>query len=223
MIPWRELARVDVPEGTAPLVLSQRGSEFMIRLGSLALMGSHAHGSEEALAELACDSIADRPRARVLIGGLGMGFTLAAALQRLRPDANVTVAELIPAVIDWNRGPLAPLAGRPLEDPRTDVFEGDVHEAMSGRGSFDAIVLDVDNSPNGLTRDSNDRLYSPTGLQRAREALRRSGVLGVWSVAPDDAFSRRLGAAGFLVSEHQVRARRTKGGRHTLWVGTRTS
>jgi spermidine synthase len=221
VIPWRELDRAVVPEGEAPLVLVQRGSEFVIRLGARALMGSQAHGSEEALAEIVCGRIAHRPGARVLVGGLGMGFTLAAALARLQPDARLVVAELIPAVVTWNRGPLADLASRPLEDPRVAVIEDDVAGTMRDPASYDAIILDVDNGPNGLTRDANDRLYSRGGLERAFTSLRDSGVLGVWSVAPDRGFSRRLGAVGFVVEEQVVRARRTRGGRHTLWVATR--
>lgn len=221
MIPWREIDRVAVPQGGAPLVLSQRGSEFVIRLGSLALMSSAAHGSEEVLAEMVCDRIASRSGARVLIGGLGMGFTLAAALTRLPDDAQVEVAELVPAVVAWNRGPLADLAGRPLEDPRVSIVEGDVSHCMRGSASFDAIILDVDNGPHGLTRDSNGALYAAAGLRSVSSALRASGVLGVWSVAPDHEFTRRLGVAGFEVEESRVRARRTRGGVHTLWVATR--
>jgi spermidine synthase len=221
MIPWQELDRATVPGGGAPLVLTRRGSEFVIRLGTEMLMGSRAHGSEEALAELVCERIGTRPGARVLIGGLGMGFTLAAALRPLSSDAQVLIAELIPAVVAWNRGPLADLAGRPLEDPRVRVIEGDVAASMRATAAFDAIILDVDNGPDGMTRRSNDRLYSSAGLARASDALRDSGVIGVWSAAPDRDFTRRLGAAGFEVEEKIVRARVKKGGRHTLWLGTK--
>lgn len=223
MIPWRELDRAEIPESSVPLLLMQRGSEFVIRLGSLALMGSEAHGSEEVLAEQVCARIAHRLRVRALIGGLGMGFTLAAALRGLRADAHVEVAELVPAVVAWNRGPLADLAGRPLEDPRVAVLEGDVFGAMRTAGAYDAILLDVDNGPNGLTRASNSRLYSLAGLGRAGRALRRGGVLAVWSVAPDREFTRRLAAAGFEVEESQARARGRKGGRHTLWFAVHRS
>ncbi len=211
-----------MPGATAPLVLLQRGHEFVIRTGPHALMSSTAHGSEEALAGLACDRIADRSAARVLIGGLGMGFTLAVALAHLRPTARVVVAELVPAVVEWNRGPLAHLAQRPLEDPRVAVHEGDVADVIrASAGAFDAILLDVDNGPNGLTRKSNDGLYSVVGLGAAFRALRGGGVFGVWSVAPDRAFTRRLTECGFAAEEQIVRARRTKGGRHTLWLATR--
>ncbi len=221
MIPWRELDRAEVPGGGAPLLLMQRGPEFVIRLGTLALMGSDAHGSEEALADSVCGRLSSRRDTRVLIGGLGMGFTLAAALRHLGPEARVEVAELIPAVVAWNRGPLAHLAGHPLADARVSVHEGDVASRIAAGASLDAILLDVDNGPNGLTRPANDRLYSASGLARAHAALRAGGVLGVWSVAPDGEFTRRLAAAGFEVEELRPRARGGRGGRHTLWVGTR--
>ena len=222
MIPWKELGRASIPGETAPLILAQRDTEYVIRIGAHALMSSRAHGSEEALAELACARIAARANARVLIGGLGMGFTLAAALGTLPGTAQVVVAELMPAVIEWNRGPLAHLANNPLEDVRVTVHEGDVAAVIANeRPAFDAILLDVDNGPNGLTRASNDGLYSAAGLTAALRALRVGGVLGVWSVAPDDEFTRRLGRAGFDVEEEVVRARRTKGGRHMLWLGTK--
>lgn len=222
MIPWQELGRAVVPGQPAPLLLMRRGDEFVIRVGALALMSSRAHGSEEVLAERACDAVAGRPRARVLIGGLGMGFTAAAALRHLGADARVEVAELVPSVVEWNRGPLAHLAGHPLGDARLSVWEGDVAERIRhGRGIFDAVLLDVDNGPAGLTRAGNDWLYSAAGLRATLSALRPGGVLGVWSVEPDRAFAGRLGQAGFVVREESVRARRTKGGRHTLWIATR--
>jgi len=222
VIPWREIGRAVVAGEAAPLILLQHDREFVIRIGPLALMSSAAHGSEEALAELALAPVAARTSARVLIGGLGMGFTLAAALRRLQPGAELIVAELFPAVVEWNRGPLAHLAGRPLEDPRVAVREGDVVVAIREQAAaFDAILLDVDNGPDGLTRASNDRLYSLDGLRAAFRALKAGGVLGVWSVAPDRAFSRRLVDAGFGVQEVTARARGAKGGRHTLWLATR--
>lgn len=222
MIPWQELGRTMVPGEDTPLVLLRRGPEFVIRIGSHALMSSVAHGSEAALAELACKRIAGRAHATVLIGGLGMGFTLAAALRHLPPTARVIVTELIPAVVEWNRGPLAHLAGCPLADARASVRTGDVADVIRGeRTKFDAVLLDVDNGPNGLTRAANDWLYSPAGLRAAFGALRSGGVLGVWSVAPDRGFFNRLVESGFAVEETIVRARRTKGGRHTLWLATR--
>jgi spermidine synthase len=222
VIPWREVGRAVVAGQDAPLVLLQHDREFVIRIGPHALMSSAAHGSEETLAEQALERLADRADARVLVGGLGMGFTLAAALRRLPEGAVVIVAELFPALVEWNRGPLAGLAGRPLDDPRASVRECDVSLVIREHAAaFDAILLDVDNGPNGLTRASNDRLYSRDGLQAALRALKPGGVLGVWSAAPDHAFSRRLAEAGFGVHETTARARGTKGGRHTLWLATR--
>lgn len=222
MIPWQQLGTAAVPGEAVPLTLFQGGKEFVIRLGPLALMSSTVHGSEEVLAELACARIARRADARVLIGGLGMGFTLAAALQHLGPTAKVIVAELVPEVVEWNRGPLAHLAERPLEDRRASVWAGDVADAYRGKQSaFDAILLDVDNGPDGLTRRSNNWLYTPAGLRAALDALRDGGVFGVWSVAPDSEFTRRLAKVGFVVEERVVRARRTKGGRHVLWLATK--
>lgn len=222
MIPWRRLDGAALAGEARELVLYQRDTEFVIRVGPHALMSSAAHGSEEALAEAACARLAARPAPRVLVGGLGMGFTLAAALRGLPADARVEVAELVPAVVEWNRGPLAHLAGRPLEDPRAAVHAGDVAGRIHGaRSAWDAILLDVDNGPDGLTVATNDRLYSEAGLAATFAALREGGVLGVWSVQPDDAFTGRLARAGFAVEERRVRARRGKGGRHTLWLATR--
>lgn len=222
MIPWRQLGSATLAGESRPLVLWQRDTEFVIRVGPHALMSSAAHGSEEALAEAVCARLAGRAGPRVLVGGLGMGFTLAAALRGLPADARVEVAELMGAVVEWNRGPLAHLAGRPLEDPRATVHAGDVAGRIHGaRSAWDAILLDVDNGPDGLTVAGNDRLYSGPGLRAAFGALREGGVLGVWSVQPDDAFTDRLVRAGFAVEEQVVRARRGKGGRHTLWLATR--
>src|SRR5260221_3697430 len=160
MIPWRELGRATVQGQKAPLVLSQRDTEFVMRIGPHLLMTSRSHGTEELLAELACARIPERGAARILVGGLGMGFTLAAALRRLPPGARVEVAELVGAVVAWNRGPLAHLAGSPLDDPRVSVREADVADVMrERRDAFDAILLDVDNGPSGLSRGSNDGLY----------------------------------------------------------------
>jgi spermidine synthase len=197
---------------------------MVIWIGRCPLMSSRAHGTEELLAEVACARVAGRAAAQVLVGGLGMGFTLAAALRHLGPDARVEVAELVPALVAWNRGPLARVAGRPLDDPRVSMRDADVADVLRARShAFDAILLDVDNGPNGLTRASNDWLYSPAGLCVARGALRDEGVLGVWSVAPDRAFARRLRNGGFDVEERTARARSTRGGRHTLWFATRRS
>ena len=222
MLPWQQLGSATIPGEGVTLVLLQRGTEFVIRIGTVTLMGSTMHGSEDVLAERACARIARGAAAHVLVGGLGMGFTLAAALRHLGSTARVTVAELVPAVVEWNRGPLAHLAGRPLEDPRTAVWQGDVAAAYRvKRAAFDAILLDIDNGPNGLTRAKNNWLYSPAGLGAAFDALCAGGILGVWSIGPDREFTRRLARAGFTVEEDTVRARRTKGGHHTLWFATR--
>ncbi len=223
MIPWELLGVARVPGSKDELRLHRRGEELSIRVGGHELMNSRMHASEDALGELPVSRVAARPRARVLIGGLGMGFTLAAALAKLGPDAEVVVAELVPEVVEWNRAHLGHLAGRPLDDARVAVFVGDVGERIRGASAgYDAILLDVDNGPEGLTREGNDRLYGRAGLAAAVRALRPGGVLSVWSARPDPAFSERLRRAGFDVEETRVRARGARGGgQHTLWVATR--
>jgi spermidine synthase len=223
MIPWELLGAAHVPGAGKELRLYRRGDEYAIRVDNYELMNSYVHGSEEALAELACARIADRPRARVLIGGLGMGYTAAAALHRLGAKAMVVIAELVPAVVTWNRGPLAHLAGHPLEDKRTIVRETDVARVLRADvGYYDAIMLDVDNGPDGLTSQGNNWLYGPAGLQTSHEALRPGGVLAVWSASPDRAFPKRLHKAGFEVEEARVRARGARGGaRRTIWLAGR--
>jgi len=222
MIPWTELDRATVPGEARPLVLARRAEEFVIRVGHTPLMSSRMHDSEDALATQACERLASPADARVLVGGLGMGFTLAAALKSLPASARVVVAELVPAIVEWNRGPLAELAGRPLDDARVTVQVGDVAELLSAsNAAFDAILLDVDNGPTGLTRSSNDQLYSQTGLRTVTRALRPGGVLAVWSVAPDERFTRRLADAGFAVEEVPVHAHAGKGSRHVLWFARR--
>ncbi len=205
--------------GGEELRLFQRGVEFSIMLGGNELMNSRLSGSEEALATLACRRCSARPQARVLIGGLGMGFTLRAALAALGKDASVSVAELVPAVIAWAKGPMAALHGDSLNDPRVELIVADV-VALIGKGTppYDAILLDVDNGPDGLTQKSNDRLYSFAGLRSAWAALRPGGMLAVWSASPDLAFSGRLVETGFAVEEHQVRAHHSnRGARHIIW------
>ena len=205
--------------GGGDLRLIRRGEEYSIMLGANELMNSRKSGSEEALAELACAGLGKRPKARVLIGGLGMGFTLRAALAQLGRDAEVVVAELVPAVVRWARGPMAHLYGGSLDDRRVRIVEEDVARPIgAASGAWDAILLDVDNGPDGLTVDSNDGLYAPAGLVAARAALRPGGVLAVWSAAPDAGFTARLKRAGFAVEEHQARAARGKGGRHVIWI-----
>jgi spermidine synthase len=220
MIPWELLDCAQVPGSRGEFRLYRRGKEFSIRVNGCELMNSRSHGSEEALAELSSAKIVDRHCPRVLIGGLGMGYTTAAALRRLGTGSQVVVAELVPAVVEWNRGPLADLAGRPLQDARVTVREIDVADILrTERRAYDAILLDVDNGPEGLSRASNDWLYSQAGLEAAHAALTRKGVLAVWSAGPDSAFAKRLGRAGFEVNEVCVRARGPRGGgKHTIWL-----
>lgn len=182
-------------------------------------MNSRVHGSEEALAELGCARLAKTENAEVLVGGLGMGFTLAAALESVCASATVTVAELIPEVVDWNRGPLGDCSKRPLEDPRTQIHIGDVSDLFTQKNSaYDAILLDVDNGPEGLTHSDNDQLYSLGGLERIYRALTPHGTLAVWSAGPDPMFLTRLKKAKFRVTAHTVRARPGKGSRHTIFM-----
>jgi len=229
VIPWVLIDRAQVPgqaSNEAPgsdLRLMQRGAEFSIMLGQNELMNSRLSGSEQALATLACGKIATCETPRLLIGGLGMGFTLRAALGVLGPKAEVVVAELVPAVIAWAHGPMAPVFGGSLSDPRVVIREADVrHLIRRAETHYDAILLDVDNGPDGLTRASNDGLYKPAGLSAARHALRQGGVLAVWSSGPDAAFTQRLRKAGFGVDEVRVRANGSRGGaRHVIWVATK--
>ncbi len=192
-------------------------------LGSNELMNSRLSGSEQALATLACDRIAGRPAPRLLIGGLGMGFTLRAALDVVGPDARVTVAELVPAVVSWARGPMATVFAGSLEDPRVDIHEGDVAAVIqAAKSSYDAILLDVDNGPDGLTHEANDGLYSREGLLAACDALRPGGVLAVWSSGPDTRFTKRLRDARFMAEEVATRANGKRGGaRHMIWIATK--
>jgi spermidine synthase len=223
VIPWSLIDTAQVPGGEGALRLMRRGAEFSIMLGQNELMNSRLSGSEEALATLSCERLHSRPEPRILIGGLGMGFTLRAVLAVLDSRARVVVAELVPAVVAWARGPMAELHGESLTDPRVSIREGDVGQIIrSARTSYDAILLDVDNGPEGLTREANDSLYHASGLTAAREALRPEGVLAVWSCAPDRSFTQRLQRAGFGVEEIKVRANGKRGGaRHVVWVATR--
>jgi spermidine synthase len=221
MVPWIHLDTAPIPGG-GELRLKRRGAEFSIMLGTNELMNSRLSGSEEALATSSARRIAGRPRPAVLVGGLGMGFTLRAALAALPADARITVAELVPAVVAWARGPMAELFASSLDDPRVAVHEGDVAALIRGsRAGYDAILLDVDNGPEGLTMAGNDALYSLAGLGAARGALRPGGVLAVWSAAPDRAFEGRLRRAGFAVEVEAVRAHRGRSGaRHVIWFAT---
>ena len=220
MNPWVLLDQVEVPGDGGEMKLYQRAFEFSISVKNEELMNSRMHGSEDALAELTCKRIADRKDPHVLIGGLGMGFTLGAALEHLGDHARVVVAELVPAVVQWNRTHLAELAGRPLDDPRVTVRESDVRLVIKEQAAaYDAILLDVDNGPDGLTHEGNDRLYTHGGLAAAKAALKPGGILGVWSAEPDKSFSKRLRGSGFSIEEVSVRARGKRGGRrHTIWL-----
>ena len=215
------LAQARTPDGSE-MMLTRRDREFIILANGKPLMSSSMHGSEEALAALACERLpAAAPS--VLVGGLGMGFTLRAALDLLPPDAAVVVAELVPAIVEWNRGPLAPLAGHPLRDGRVHVDQRDVADTLrSSAGRFDAILLDVDNGPDAFTSAGNVNLYSDAGLSAARSALRSGGVLAVWSAWEDRRFEQRLRYNGFAVETRRVRGRLKKGGpRHTIFLGRR--
>ena len=217
MIARELIDTADVPGGEQ-LRLYRRGADHMIVLDRNELMNSRMSGSEEVLALDTIERLG-RPAPHLLIGGYGMGFTLRAALGALGPKARVTVAELVPKIIDWARGPMAELTAGGLDDPRVRVVDGDVAALIeAASGDYDAILLDVDNGPDGLTRAGNDRLYSPRGLEAARGALKPGGILAVWSAAPDTHFARRLSEARFDVDEVAVRARRNgKGPRHVIW------
>jgi spermidine synthase len=232
MLPWVSLATVPLATGGV-LRLKRRGAEFSIMLGSNELMNSRLSGSEKALASLSLASFSAHATPSVLIGGLGMGFTLRAALQELGPGASVVVAELVPEVIDWAKGSMADLFGVSLDDPRVRIARADVadlirpaaagHRQPTSEGPmWDVILLDVDNGPDGLTQSTNDWLYSAAGLAAAHASLRAGGILGVWSAHPDAGFHRRLAQTGFAVTEHKVRANGSGGGaKHIIWLGRR--
>ncbi len=223
MIPWEELARAEAPEGDT-LRLFRRGTEYSIRLqDGNELMNSRLGGSEIALATLALDRIAGRPAPRVLIGGLGMGFTLRAAQERAPADARLVISELVPELVSWANAHMGSVFGDSLSDPRVEIRTGDVvAEIAAGEGAYDAILLDVDNGPDGLTRGGNDALYSEAGLAAAHRALTPRGVLAVWSAHPSAPFSKRLARANFDVKVESVRAGRSKrGSRHTVWTAVR--
>ena len=223
MIPWSLLDTAQVPGGGDELRLLRRGAEFSIKLGNNELMNSRLSATEQALATIACEKIRARARPRILIGGLGMGFTLRAALVVLGQQAQIIVAELVPAVVAWARGPMAELFGNSLADPRVRIKETDVGDLIrSGRSAYDAILLDVDNGPEGMTREANDRLYDLDGLAAAYMALRPGGVLAIWSSRPDPKFTQRLRKTGFDVVENPVRAKGPQGGvQHFIWIAMR--
>jgi spermidine synthase len=216
------LAEARTPAGD-PLTLTREGVALVVRVRSEVLMSSRVHGSEERLAEVGCATLATRRGARVLVGGLGLGYTLRAALDLLGSDAVVVVRELIPALVEWNRGPLADLAGRPLEDPRVRVEVGDVRDALGPTARFDAILLDVDNGPEALTVPANQRLYGPRGVAALADALRPGGAFVVWSAFESLRFERVVRGAGLGCEVVRARARGAvkKGSRHLLYVGRR--
>jgi spermidine synthase len=219
MIPRTLVATARIPGGPE-MHLYRRGGDHMILVEREELMSTRMSGSEEALAELTTERLGSVPRQRWLIGGYGMGFTLRAALSRLPKDAEVVVAELVPEIVEWARGPMVDLTAGCLDDRRVRVEIGDVADAIS-QGGWDAILLDVDNGPDALVRPDNDRLYGPRGLAAAYRALTPRGLLAVWSAAPDARFTRSLGGAGFRVEEQVVRARANgKGPRHHLWFAS---
>jgi spermidine synthase len=223
MIPWQQIDAAKVPGSQVELRLMRRGAEFSMMLGQNELMNSRLSGSEEALATLACKRIEGIKRPHLLVGGLGMGFTLRAALAVLGAEARVTVAELVPAVITWARGPMAELFGDSLSDPRADIRAADVVEVIqSSPSAFDAILLDVDNGPEALIRTANDALYDLKGLKAVLRALRPRGVLAVWSSGPNAAFTKRLRDSDFDVNEVGVRATsKRSGAHHVIWFATK--
>lgn len=216
---WTEVGRALTPDGKT-ISLQEHDASYTIRVDGVALMSTRQHASEEKLAQLACSHIAAAPRARILIGGLGFGFTLKAALQVVAADATVVVAEILAAVIAWNRNPAFPLAAEAMADPRVIVRQQDVAELIyAERGGFDSIVLDVDNGPEALSADGNRRLYSPEGLKSIRAALRPGGCVAFWSAAPDPALEKLLTRAGFVVDVETCRSRPNSGRRHTIFLG----
>lgn len=222
MTPRELIATAKVPGGVE-LRLVRHGDDHMIMIDNNELMSSRVGGSEEALATMTCDRLRKGIAPHLLIGGYGMGFTLRAALAMLGTKAKVAVAELVPEIIDWARGPMATLTAGCLDDPRVHLIAGDVAAAiMTATNRYDAILLDVDNGPSGLVRAANDGLYSVKGLGAAMSALRPGGILAIWSATPDAAFTKRIKHAGFSVEEVTARARSNgKGPRHTIWFGSR--
>ena len=216
---WTTLDQAPAPGG-GTVSLHEHDGSYAIRVDGIPLMSTRQHASEQDLAHLACAHLRATPRARVLIGGLGFGFTLRAALEVLAGDAAVVVAEILGAVIAWNRDPALPLAAGCLSDPRVTLVERDVGEVIrQARGSFDAIILDVDNGPSALSAAGNRGLYDLAGLRHALAALRPPGCVAFWSAAPDPAFERLMTQAGFLVEQRRARSRAGSGRRHTIFLG----
>jgi len=225
MDPWKTIASTTVPGSDTELTLSQRDDDFAIRISGVPgdLMNSRMHHSEEVLAELGCRRLSTVENARILVGGLGMGFTLAAVLRSVLRSAEVIVAELVPAVVEWNRGLLGQCAGRPIDDDRTRVQLGDVAELLKHQPeTFDAILLDIDNGPEAMTSSENEWLYSTGGLKKIYEKLRPYGIVAIWSARVNHPFTKRLKKTGFKVQLHTVRARPGKGSRHTIFVAQKS-
>jgi spermidine synthase len=224
MLPWETLATTVAPDGV-PLELRRRGRDVVIRAGAHELMSNEDEASSRSLADLGCAHLKRGQRARVLVGGLGMGFTLRAALDRVGPEGVVEVAELVPAVVEWNDGPLdlGALAGHPLRDARTELRLGDVRGFIrAARNRYDAILLDVDNGPIALAHRANDGLYGGRGIDECWGALRPGGVLGVWSLLDDRRFTQRLERRGFVVRVEKVfGSRKGRGRQHVIWVARR--
>jgi spermidine synthase len=223
MIPWKVLDAAKVPGGDTVLRLKQRGAEFVIMLGDNQLMSNRLSATEQALATMACDGLRTAKEPKILIGGLGMGFTLRAALKIMGPKARIEVAELVPEVVKWARGPMTEIFEGSLDDPRTKIHVKDVGELIrAARLEYDAILLDVDNGPEGLSRVANDALYDDKGLRAAHAALKPGGVLAIWSSAPHAEFAARLRKTRFAVKEIAVRAKGPRGGaQHLIWTATR--
>jgi len=223
---WITIESSIIPGTKVELMLLKCHDDFAIRIDGVPgdLMNSRMHHSEDELAKFGCNRVSSIKHARVLVGGLGMGFTLAAVLKIVGVSAKVTVAELVPAVLEWNRGPLGQCAGRPIEDKRTQIHLGDVADLLKRKSvmpqedQFDAILLDVDNGPEAMTHSDNEWLYSPTGLTNLYEKLRPKGIVAIWSASANPIFTKKLKKASFNVQERTVRARPGKGSRHTIFV-----
>lgn len=224
MIPTILLGTACIPNNSGELKLTQHGNEFSIQLTGTTggLMNSRVHSSEQALGELGCAHIRGKDNTKILVGGLGMGFTLAEALKTVSTSSKVIVAELIPEVVEWNKGPLGECAGRPLSDKRVQVYLGDVAELFKTKqATYDAVLLDVDNGPEGFTQANNNRLYSNKSLQAIQQTLRPGGVLAIWSAWHDPKFTRKLQKARFKVEEKLVKAHKGRGSNHTIYLATK--
>ena len=222
MIPWELLDTIPATAEYGELRLYRRGAEYSIRVDNYELMNSRMHSSEEALATLTCARLPEK--SWILIGGLGMGYTIAAALMNLDTDAHVVVSELSSKVVEWNRGPLGELAGRPMDDPRVEIRVEDVARIIKEKSrAYNAILLDIDNGPETLSGGARNRLYSKTGLKEIKNALRPGGVFALWSSYSNPAFTRQLQGAGFDAEEVGIRAHGEKGKKHTIWIAQKSA